>query len=927
MNIRLFLSATVVAGISLATTPSVSTQVTPLNFDTGPIGLGLALRQLPIEGSMLYVTAHPDDENNGVLVALNRGRGLKTSLLTVTRGDGGQNEIGPELFQAIGILRSEELAAVHRYDGADQYFTRAYEFGYSFSVEETFEKWGKDAILGDVVKVIRMTRPDILLTMNRDGQAGGQHHMGSARLAQEAFRVAADPTRFPEQIKAGLRPWQARKVYQAGAGNPGGGAAQSSAGGAAPPKPVRISTGDFDPLLGMSWSQFGTLARRNHLCQGMGQAEARPGDAGGTYALYDSEPKVMGDEQDVFSDIDVSIPRLARFAAGQESKVPTLAADLAAIETSARGALEAFDAQATYKTIPFITRGLGQVRGLRTAVVSSTLTTDAKSELVWRLDRKERDFMKALELAAGLVVHVTVPDGDVVRGQTFDVMAQVFNTGRDPVNIRGLVDLNVPKGWTTSLKMPQTVVSSIKYNESATFTYAVTVGPDARYSQPYWKRKPGKVEKVGGDIYDLEIPEHHLLPWSPPDVTATVKYTVSGFEGSLTSPAYYRYDGPWVGGEKQKVLNVVPAVSVQLTPDIAVVPLTAGGKKKEFRVTVLNNAPAASAVRVKLEVPAGWSVEPAETTLNFNLEEEEVSTQFFVTPPAKVTPGEAEIRAVATRGTETFRDGYQVIAYNHIQTRHLFHAATSKIKMIDVVLPPNLQVGYIMGTGDAVPAAISQLGANVTMLTPDDVAFGNLSRFSTIVLGIRAYEKRPDVRAYNQRLFDFARNGGHLVVQYNKVAMNQLGGGQAGPPPGAFGGGGPGGPGGGRGRGAAGPPSSPYVPYPGGITSNRITVEETPIRVLEDGTIEMNKPNRITAADFEGWVQERGLYFFGANDPRYTDVLAATDPWAFNPGEKKGMLTVAQLGKGTWTYVGLGLWRQLPAGTPGAYRILANLIR
>lgn len=772
-----------------------------------------------------------------------------------------------------------------------------------------------------------MTRPDILLTMNRDGQAGGQHHMGSARLAQEAFRVAADPARFPEQIKAGLRPWQARKVYQAGGGNPGGGAAQSSAGGTAPARPVRISTGEFDPILGMSWAQFGTLARRNHLCQGMGQTESRPGDAGGSFSLYDSEPRVSGDEQDVFSDIDTSIPRLAQFAAGQESKVPTLAADLARIETSARSALEAYDAQATYKTIPFITTGLAQVRSLRASVAASTLTKDARDEIVWRLDRKERDFMKALELAQGLVVHVTVPDGNVVRGQTFDVMAQIFNTGRDSVMVLP-IELNVPQGWTATLK-PGQVVSSLKYNESSTQLYSVTAGPSARYSQPYWKRRPGPPARSGGDIYDLEIPEHHLLPWSPPDVTATVKYRVGNTEASLTSPAYYRYDGPWVGGEKQKVLNIVPSLSVTLTPDIAVVPLTAGGKKKEFRVSVLNNAPTGSPVRVKLETPAGWSVEPAETTLNFSVEEEEMTAQFFVTPPAKVTPGEAEIRAVAMRGDESFREGYQVIAYNHTQSRHLFHPARSKIKMIDVVMPPNLQVGYVMGTGDEVPAAIRQLGATVTMLSPDDIAFGNLSKYSTIVLGIRAYEKRPDLRAYNQRLFDFARNGGHLVVQYNKSAMNQLGGGQAGPPPGAFGGGGPGGPGGGRGggRGGGAPPNSPYVPYPGGITSNRITVEEIPVRILEDGTPEMNKPNRITAADFEGWVQERGLYFFGANDPRYTDILEATDPWPFNPGAKKGMLTVAQLGKGTWTYVGLGLWRQLPAGTPGAYRILANLIR
>jgi LmbE family N-acetylglucosaminyl deacetylase len=921
---RFAVGATAVAAALFVAPSQVATQVTPLHFDTGPVGLGLALRQLPVEAAALYVTAHPDDENNGVLVALDRGRGIKTSLLTVTRGDGGQNEIGPELFQAIGILRSEELAAVHRYDGVDQYFTRAYEFGYSFSVEETFEKWGKDAILADVVKAIRTIRPDVILTMNRDGQAGGQHHMGSARLAHEAFRVAADPARFPEQIKAGLRPWQARKIYQAGAGNPGGGAAQSAAGGAPPQRPVRISTGNFDPLLGMSWAQFGTLARRAHLCQGMGQSEARPGDAGGSYALYDSEPRITADEPDVFDGIDTSIPRLAQFAAGQQDKLPALAADLAALEASALSALEAFDARDTRKTIPHIVKGLGQVRALRAAVIKSTLTADARDEIAWRLDRKERDFMRALELAQGMVVHVTVPDGNVVRGQTFDVMAQVFNTGMDDMSVR-MITLQVPRGWTSTLKSGQTTTVPTKYNESVTLIYSVTAGPDARYSQPYWKRKPGKVEKVGGDIYDLDVPEHHLLPWSPPDITATVAYTIGGATGTFEAPAYYRYDGPWVGGEKQKVLNVVPNLSVKLTPSIAVVPLAAGGQKKEFRVSVLNNAPSGSTVRVRLETPAGWTVTPAETSLTFSVEEEEMTAQFFVTPPSKVTPGEAEIRAVAIRGDETFREGYQVIAYNHIQTRHLFHPAVSKIKMIDVVVPANRQVGYVMGTGDEVPDAIRQLGATVTMLSADDIAFGDLSKFTSIVLGIRAYEKRPDLRAYNQRLFDYARNGGHLVVQYNKTAMNQLGGGQAGPPAGGFAGGGPGGGRGGRGGGA--PPSSPYVPYPGGITSNRVSVEEAPVRVLEDGTLEMSKPNRITAADFDGWVQERGLYFFGANDPRYTDILAATDPWAFNPGEKKGLLTVAQLGKGTWTYVGLGLWRQLPAGTPGAYRILANLIR
>jgi hypothetical protein len=258
------------------------------------------------------------------------------------------------------------------------------------------------------------------------------------------------------------------------------------------------------------------------------------------------------------------------------------------------------------------------------------------------------------------------------------------------------------------------------------------------------------------------------------------------------------------------------------------------------------------------------------------------------------------------------------------------------VKLFDVSVPENLQVGYVMGTGDEVPEALRQIGAVVTMLTPDDVAFGELSRFSTIVLGIRAYESRADVRAYHQRLLDFARNGGHLVVQYNKVAMNQLGAGAAGAGGRGFAaraagaaapGGGRGGFGGGgaRGRGGA-PASSPYVPFPGVVTSNRVSVEEAPIRVLQRDTAELAFPNRIMPADFEGWVQERGLYFFGANDPQYSDLLAASDPWPNNSGEKTGMLTVARLGKGTWTYVGLGLWRQLPAGVPGAYRIMANLV-
>lgn len=889
-----FVAAAIVA---LGTRGPARAQITPLAHDQGATGLGLALRHLPNDGSVLMVTAHPDDENNGLLVKINRGLGIKTSLLTVTRGDGGQNEIGPELFQAIGILRGEELAAVHRYDAADQYHTRAYEFGFSFSDEETFQKWGREQILEDVVRVVRKVRPDVIVTMPRQSGGGGQHHQAAAQLGHEAFHAAADPNRFPDQIKEGLMPWQPRKSYESG-----GGGGRGGRGGTPAANTVSVQTGDYDPLLGMSWNQFGALARMAHLCQGMGQLASRPGPAASSYVLVNGSP--ASGEKDILDGIDFSLTRLARFAQGQESAVPFLAAELEAIVGHARQAMDAFDVRATHKTLPHLAAGLRAVRSLITKIESSGLQGDPRKEILWRLQRKEQDFVKALGLAQGLVLHATVDDGNVVRGQTFTVTATVFNTGVEPVQIDDL-PVRAPKGWTVKRASGQP--GTLARNASLSMTYAVTVAPDARYSQPYWKMNPDV------DRYDIEIKEHHTLPWSPPEVTAEVRYTSAGVAGSIEQPAHFRYEGPWVGGgEKQKVVNIVPALSVRVTPEVAVVPRIGAGKKREFRVTVLNNTKGAGDAMVRLEAPAGWTVQPREVPLPFKLEEEELTARFEVTPPAGLREGAHTIKAVAIRDGQEFREGYEVIAYPHIQARHLFHPAQSRVKAIDVTIPASVNIGYIMGSGDDVPAAIEQLGAKLTLLTPDDVAFSDLSRFTTIVTGIRAYEKRADLRAYNQRLLDFVRSGGHLVVQYNKVEANQLmvrageglGGGRGGPQPTA----------------------SPFFPYPGLVSRDRITVEETPVRVLVPDARELNAPNKITSKDFDGWVQERGLYFFDARDPRYVDLLAATDPWPNNPGEKKGMLTVAPLGHGTWTYVGLGLWRQLPAGTPGAYRIMANLI-
>jgi len=398
------------------------------------------------------------------------------------------------------------------------------------------------------------------------------------------------------------------------------------------------------------------------------------------------------------------------------------------------------------------------------------------------------------------------------------------------------------------------------------------------------------------------------------------------------APAVWRYEGPWVGGEKQKVVNVVPVLSVRMAPDIAVAPLTAGGARKEFRLRVLNGAAGPTAATVRLEVPRGWRTEPAEAPLAFGFEGEEMGTRFFVTPPARLEAGNYEVRAIVTAGGREYRDGYQVIAYDHIQERHLFHPASSRVEAFDVRVAPGVSVGYVMGSGDEVLEGLRQIGASVTLLGPDDVAFGDLSRFTTIMLGVRAYAARPDLRSSQQRIMEYVRAGGHLVVQYNRADFNILSTPTR------------------RATSAAGteaPPDSPFAPYPASIAvvkivddsvrtadgkpriieeTARITDEDAPVRILVPDHPIFTTPNRIGPADWQGWVQERGTYFLDARDPHYVELVSMSDPFPLNPGERKGALVEARVGTGTWTYVGLGLFRQVAAGTPGAYRLLANLV-
>lgn len=876
----LLLSLAVVAPVA-----GRASDLEPHPLDTGSSGLGLALRKVGTTGRVLYVTAHPDDEHNGLLVRLARGLGLRTALLTLTRGEGGQNAIGAELFESLGVLRTEELMAMHRMDGVEQFFGRPYEFGYSFSVEETFEKWGHEESLGDVVRVIRAFRPDVILTLPLEAPGrGGQHHQAVAQLTRDAFRAAADPARFPEQVASGLRPWQAQKVYQGGTGGfpmdlPG--------------SRVEVPTGVYDPLLGMTWQELGSLARAMHRCQDMRQLKADPGEAVGAFFLVDSEPPVDGAETDILDGLDTSLVGLARFAPGG-----SLEAGLADLQEKARSARDAFDPGALGAATAPLVASLQATRALLARLPMDVRDPGALAELQHRMKEEERDVERALVLSQGLVVEARAADGLVTPAQSVPVTVSLWNHGDSPVGLDE-VGLAVPEGWTVGA--PEDMPSQVEAGAAIRSRFTVTVPEDAAPSGPYWHRR--------GDLdrFALQDPSHETLPWSPPDVTARLRTRIGGEETTVLSPARFRYAGPFVGGEKQHVVQVVPELSVRVSPERVAVPLEGDASPLEVKVFARHNPQGGGEAVMRLDVPQGWSVTPAQVLLAFVYEGEEVAARFEVTPPAERTAGTVTFQAVAIRGGREFGDTVQEIAYDHTQRRQRLVPAQVQVLVLDVKVNPAARVGYVMGSGDAVADGIRQLGVPLTLLTAEDLAFGDLDRFTTIVTGIRAYENRMDLRSVQQRLMDWVEEGGHLVVQYNRFAFNR-----ASPRPPA-----------GRPRGGG---ESPFAPYPASVTRNRITDETTPFTILAPDHSLLTTPNRLGDEDWEGWVQERGIYFIDAQDARYTELLAATDPFPNNPGEKKGMLVEAQVGRGTWTYVGLVLFRQVPAGVAGGWRLLANLV-
>jgi LmbE family N-acetylglucosaminyl deacetylase len=799
----------------------------------------LALKKLTVVGSALYVAAHPDDENTALIAWLGNERLYRTGYLSMTRGDGGQNLIGDEKGELLGVIRTQELLAARRTDGSEQLFTRALDFGFSKNPQETLAIWNHDLVLADVVWNIRRFQPDVIITrFPTTGEGGHGHHTASAILAVEAFSAAADPARFPEQLKY-VQLWQPRRLFW-------------NRFTFQPVKPddpsvaksLKVDIGAFNPLLGRAYTEIAAESRSQHKSQGFGAAERR-GSFLNYFDLLAGEPAAT----DIFEGIDTT---WSRYPGGE------------AVGKVLQQASDTFDPKNPSKTIPLLMQAYDLLDRLGAGGVWNNHP--------WP-EIKMRDLQAVIRACAGLSIDVAAADSSVTAGSAVPVSVTVVNRSDYPFTLSMVASryADPSKG----------VNAPLRNNEPVKTDLSIKLPSDFPISQPYWLQKPPlKGSYVVDDQRLIGVPENR--PAIPIIVTLTdnAMHTII-----FDVPAVYRFTDA-VQGERVRNVDVVPEVTANLGLGVYVFP-DASPKP----VTVwLRNFGASGPVSVRLHVPAGWTSDPVSTTVTFAKKGDEARATFRVTPPAAETTSYVSAEAETADGKKV-NVGITTIDYPHIPYQRVFGDSAAKLVRVNVK-KIGTRVGYIMGAGDDVPSALRQVGYDVTLLTDDDLDRGDFSKYDAIVTGVRAYNTRPRMRLAHPKLMEYVKNGGTLVVQYNSTSPQPL---------------------------LVDVPG----PYPFKVTTDRVTVEEAPVHFVHPDSPLLNTPNKISDADFGGWVQERGLYFVRDWDPQYQTVLVSNDPG--EPAKEGGEL-FAHYGKGAFVYTSYAWFRQLPAGVPGAYKMFANLV-
>jgi LmbE family N-acetylglucosaminyl deacetylase len=851
-------------------------QVRPI-YDMGAAGLTRVLQGLQTTASVLHTGAHPDDEDSAFIARAARGDHARVAYVSLNRGEGGQNIIGPELFDALGVIRTEELLQARRLDGAEQFFGHTFDYGFSKSRAEAAMKWGEHDTLGDYVRVIRMFRPLVVYSRFTGTPTDGHgHHQEAGYLTPLAYKAAADPGEFPEQLREGLRPWQAKKLYHGNFGN-------------VRPDPavpmLQVQEGLMDPAAGRTYAEISYEGRSQHKTQAQGGIEAR-GPIASTLTLVASVAPPALPEKSIFDGIDTTVVGLAKLSGLPSGVIDT---ELSAMDAAAKKALAAYEPLDPAALVPTLAQGLRATRAARAALKRLAGSADARADADFLLAVKEDEFTDALVRAAEVVVDPLSGQDTVVQGEAVDVVVRAFLPPGSKVTIEQAT-LHAPAGWTIESLEGTSLPTAPGFQgrremPTTSAVFRLTAPASAPVTQPYYLKRPRM-----GDTYKWTEDDPKAMPFDPPLITASVAATIGGVPVTITRPVQFRFADA-VRGELRRDVNVVPRLAVGLDTPLVVVPLGTAPYQQKLVVTATSFSQKPVSGTLRLQLPQGWTSTPAQAMFTLNRSGENTSTPFVVTAPARRTTGHLEISAEAAADGATFSRDVELISYPHIQTHRLYWPATANTQVFDLKVAA-VKVGYIMGSGDAVPDAIRRMGVDVTMLNGDMLATGDLSRFDTIVVGIRASEANPDFVANNGRLLDYVRRGGTMIVQYQQQEYaNRM--------------------------------MPPFPASPPTNANPRVTVEDAPVTILVPMHPAFTFPNTITEADFSGWVQERNAYAFSMFDSRYVPLLESADP-----GEPpvRGAEVYADVGKGRYVYTSYSWFRQLPAGVPGAYRQFANLI-
>jgi LmbE family N-acetylglucosaminyl deacetylase len=786
------------------------------------------LRSFREMGSVLYVAAHPDDENTLLIAYLARGRNYRTAYLSVTRGDGGQNVLGPELDSKLGVARTQELLAARRLDGGRQFFTRAIDFGFSKDYRETLSIWDEKALVADTVRVIRTFRPDVIVTRFAPWPTGTHgHHTASAVLALEAFKVAGDPKAFPDQLKD-LAPWQPKRILMNGRGGPG---TNSEA--------VHMEITGNDPVLDISFSDLAGRSRSMHKTQGFGNFTGGGGGGGSrseTFQLLAGEPAT----NDIMDGIDTTWNRVP---GGAE------------IGKTADEIIAQFDAAHPSASVPALLQLHAKLAALKS---SDPMVAEKRTQL----DR-------ILQHCLGLEIATVIPHSEVVPGETLEMRHTVTEHASTPVRWIGV---RYPAAKHEIRK-----AIDLHPNEIATRESSQVLPPGTPVSQPYWLREEGTA-----GTFHVDDPSLIGRPENPPAFPVEHVFQVGGETIVVADEPVQLLTGSG-SDQPSRRLEVIPPVSLSVDSDVA---LFTPGSSHAIEIEIIA-ARAKVSGTARLEAPAGWNVEPAGQPFRIGAIGDRARARFQVTAPSSVTTGRI-VASAEVKGVR-YRNERAEINYRHIPRQLLQPVAAIKAVSLDLAIRGK-KIGYLAGAGDSIADNLKQMGCSVSMLDDTNMTTNGLAGFDAVVVGVRAFNVRNNIGAQLPALFDYVARGGTVVAQYNRP--NGL-------------------------------KSEELAPYSLHLSDQRVTDETAAMEFLAPEHPVLNTPNKITSADFSGWVQERGIYFPNEWDGHFTPIFACHDP-----GEKpmKGSLLVAQYGKGYFVYTGLDFFRELPAGVPGAYRLFANLV-